>query len=148
MNEIARIEKMLAGAYDGNAWHGPNVKSTLAKINAGDKDARIGNGHSIIELVGHMAAWRHFVAERLKGNAGFQVTDENNFPVIEKWETALQSLEETQKELLSAIKQCTEEKLLEEVPTRKYNFYTLLHGIIQHDIYHIGQIVMIQKSLT
>jgi hypothetical protein len=31
------------------------------------------------------------------------------------------------------------------VDERKYNFRKLLHGLIQHDIYHLGQIAYIKK---
>ena len=37
--------------------------------------------------------------------------------------------------------------LSEDVDYREYNFRFLLHGIIQHDIYHIGQIAYLKKLL-
>jgi hypothetical protein len=36
--------------------------------------------------------------------------------------------------------------LTEIVPGRDYDFYTLIHGIIHHDIYHSGQVSMIKKG--
>ena len=35
-----------------------------------------------------------------------------------------------------------------KVDYREYNFKFLLHGIIQHDIYHIGQIAYLKKLLS
>jgi hypothetical protein len=37
------------------------------------------------------------------------------------------------------------EKLQEVVPGRKYKFFTMIHGIIHHDLYHTGQIVLLKK---
>lgn len=92
-----------------------------------------------------MVAWRTFVTKRLLGNSTFELTDEQNFPPETDWTTALQQLEESQVALLNAIETISSEKLWEEVANRKYDFFILLHGIIHHDIYHIGQIQLINK---
>ena len=33
------------------------------------------------------------------------------------------------------------------MPGRDYTYYDMLHGIINHDMYHTGQIVLLQKAL-
>ena len=32
-------------------------------------------------------------------------------------------------------------------PNKNHNFYEDIHGIIQHDVYHLGQIVILKKLL-
>lgn len=54
-------------------------------------------------------------------------------------------LDKTQQELIKAIRQFPESRLNEKVPNREYDFLTLLHGIIHHDIYHIGQIRLLLR---
>ena len=35
------------------------------------------------------------------------------------------------------------EKVLGDVP---YSIYTMLHGVVQHNLYHAGQIALLQKA--
>jgi len=50
--------------------------------------------------------------------------------------------------IILAIKDKDDEFLSENVEFRKYNFQVLLNGLIQHDIYHIGQIAYVKKLLA
>ena len=34
------------------------------------------------------------------------------------------------------------------VPGHDYSYYVMLHGIVQHDVYHAGQIALIKKLLA
>jgi len=106
---------------------------------------RISNSHSISELVAHMTTWRNFVTKRLNGDSLYEVSDAENFPLVLDWEQTLRELKESQLNLLAALKAFPESKLFTTVPTRKYDFYTMLHGIAQHDIYHTGQITLLKK---
>ena len=143
--EINNIIALLEKTFKGPAWHGPSIMETLKDIS--DKTAfnKISGSHSIVELVLHMTTWRNFTDKRLSGDNEYQVTDEDNFPKATDWGSAMNNLKQSQENLLSALRKFPEDKLFTTVPTRKYDFYTLLHGIIQHDIYHAGQIVLLKK---
>jgi uncharacterized damage-inducible protein DinB len=144
-SEIQKIIDILSHTYEKNAWHGPSVKETLSDVSIDQIHHRIGNGNSIIELVAHMTAWRNFVIEKLKGNDSFDVTDELNFPKGKDWQLVLNELDKSQSDLISALEKTPNEKLQEVVPGRKYKFFTMIHGIIHHDLYHTGQIVLLKK---
>lgn len=131
--------------HDHHAWHGPSLAETLKGITAEQSLRKLPGSHSIIELVQHMAMWRTFVAKRLAGEDSFEVTEATDFPTEQNWEGALRLLHRSQTELLTAVKAFPEEKLLETVPTRSYDYYTLLHGIAQHDAYHSGQVALLKK---
>ena len=54
----------------------------------------------------------------------------------------------SQEELITELEKREDDEFLEEiVPGREYDFYTMLHGILQHDLYHSGQISILKKSL-
>jgi hypothetical protein len=78
------------------------------------------------------------------------VSDEMNFPKPGTWDAAIDGLHASQNALVEAIKNFPEERLGELVPnaTHKYTFYTLIHGVIHHDIYHLGQIALLKKSFN
>jgi uncharacterized damage-inducible protein DinB len=147
-SEVQKIINTLRHTYEKDAWHGPAVKEALADVSADVIHARIGNSHSIIELVAHMAAWRNYVAEKLKGNDSFELSDEQNFPEETDWNRTLASLEQSQYNLIQALEETPDDRLQQVVPNRKFKFYTMLHGIIHHDLYHIGQIMLLKKSQT
>lgn len=147
MKETERIIKMLRNIFEESAWHGPSVKEVLATVNLSEIHSRINNSHTIIELVDHMIAWRTFVVRRLTGDDEFELTEEQNFPKTTDWFKSIARLEESQSKLINALQQFPEERLFAKVPGREYDYYTLIQGIIQHDIYHTGQIQLIKKAL-
>jgi uncharacterized damage-inducible protein DinB len=148
--ELKHLIKMLQHTYEKNAWHGPAVKEVLENVTEADARKRFPNSRSIIELVAHMAAWRIFVVKKLQGNIEYKVTDEMNFPIPAEWSKVVEELEASQARLLEALKGFDSSKLYDPVPhgSYNYNFYTLLHGIIHHDLYHTGQIALIKKQTS
>lgn len=153
MSEVKRIRVMLRHTYRGPAWHGPAIRELLQGVDAETAAAHpIAGVHSIWELVLHMGYWRRTVAAAL-GGATIEPEPpiEDNFPAVEEvseaaWERAREALAESQKALVSGLKAFDETRLDEHVGGREYTFYFLLHGIIQHDLYHGGQIGLLKKA--
>ncbi|MDX1939492.1 MAG: DinB family protein [Saprospiraceae bacterium] len=148
--EITRIINTIRHTFEGTPWHGPAVMDILKDIKPEDVIKKLPNSHNIAELVAHMSTWREFVAQKLNGNIEFDVTHEANFPVItnltkEDWQALVNRLQKSQSDLLKALEHCSDEKLGELVPGREYKFGIMLHGIIHHDLYHLGQIVLLRK---
>lgn len=144
--EIQNLIDTLLHTFEKNAWHGPAVLEVLEDLSAVQAEQRIGNSHSIIELIVHMTAWRNFVCEKLEGNATYDIeTDEMDFPSTKNLKTAIQELKASQKRLLKLLEQTPVEKLEEKVPGRPFKFKVMLNGIIHHDLYHTGQIVLLKK---
>jgi uncharacterized damage-inducible protein DinB len=150
MTEIDRIARLLEKTFDKQPWYGCSIMEILSRVESEQSTMRQGDTHSISELVLHMASWRKFATQRLMGDAEFEVTDEANFPMATTWKDALAQLHQSQEALLAAVKQFPENRLAELVPSKtlKYTYYTLLHGIIQHDVYHLGQMALLQKLAT
>jgi uncharacterized damage-inducible protein DinB len=146
--EIEKITSLLKRTFERGAWHGPSVKEVLKDIDNDLALKRINNTHSIIELVAHMTSWRRYVINRLQGNNSFVVSDEMNFPKREDWSAVVAELEESQQQLLALVEKFPVYKLSELVPVseQNYTYYTLLNGIIHHDVYHAGQIMLIRKA--
>jgi uncharacterized damage-inducible protein DinB len=149
MSEMDRIVRSLEKTYDKFPWYGPSIMETLKDIDSSITSKKIGDTHSIIELLLHMTSWRIFATKRLQGDNNYEVSDDRNFPTPDSWEQAMQAFRDSQAGLIAAAKKFPEDRLGELVPskTQKYTYYTLLHGIEQHDIYHAGQIMLIRRSL-
>ena len=144
--ETTLIGRLIENTFSGPAWHGPSLLETIQEIPATAALRKSPATHRIIELVLHMAVWRNFVTRRLLGDNAFEVSDQENFPQSEDWGLAIEIIKKSQTDLLDALKKFPIERLAETVPSRGYDFYTMLHGIIQHDTYHIGQVVLLKKQ--
>lgn len=147
--ETEKISSLLKRTFEHGAWHGPSVKEALKGVDKNIALKRLNNTHSIIELVAHMTSWRRYVINRLQGNNSYIVSDEMNFPKLDNWDNVLRELEESQDDLLELINEFPVYKLSELVPVSEHNYtyYTLLNGIIHHDVYHAGQIMLIRRAL-
>jgi uncharacterized damage-inducible protein DinB len=145
--ETARIVRLLEKTFEKHPWYGSSILEVL-NLDPALASQRHGSGHSILELVRHMTSWRIFATRRLLGDNQFEITESLNFPEGGTWEEAIQQLKESQQLLVEAAKNFPDNRLGELMPgkTQKYTFYTLLHGILHHDIYHLGQIAMLKKG--
>jgi uncharacterized damage-inducible protein DinB len=151
MPETTRIADQLKRAYAGDAWHGPALMEILAGVNAASAAARpIPNAHTIWELTLHIAAWDSVILRRIGGKPA-SPTDEENFPRVKEatesaWRATLADLQRQHQELLRVISEMPDSRLTQPVPGKDYDFYFLLHGTVQHALYHAGQIVMLKRA--
>jgi len=148
--ERDRIQNQLERAFEGEAWHGPSVLEALEGVSWKKAlEKPIPGAHSIWELVLHITAWEDIVRRRLLGESP-QITDEQNFPTISNpseasWMSALEALRAGHMRLREVAGQITDEQLNEKSNPKTTTRYILLHGILQHDIYHAGQIAILRK---
>ena len=152
MKEIDRIVDQLKRSFEGEAWHGPSVREVLANVNSDKANAHpISAGHSIWEITEHIGGWMHYVSKRLEGEQ-FEATPEQDWPLIagkdeQAWQQTQQNLEKGYLKLVSAISRLKDEDLENKyVPGKDYTVYFLLHGVIQHNLFHAGQISLLKKA--
>ena len=139
--------------FDGPAWHGPDTNEILAGITATQAVARpIPNAHTIAELVSHMIAWRDFGARMLRGEYEHKI--EINGPVDwapqdgltdDGWEALKGELRRSQDEILGLLETATDADLDHPAGDRPFSVRVVVDGVVDHDIYHGGQIVMLKK---
>jgi uncharacterized damage-inducible protein DinB len=153
MGEIHRILDQMDRAFSGDAWHGPCLMSVLHGVLAEDASKHpIHGAHSIWELVNHIAAWNTISQHRLAGET-VEITPERDWPSVGEasdtaWKRALENLVESRARLRDSIKGFSNEHLERKAAGPDYSRYVVLHGVIQHDLYHAGQIVMLKKALA
>ncbi len=151
MSERDRILDQLTKAFEGEAWHGPSVLEVLAGVTYQRALKKpIPGAHSIWELVLHITTWEDVVRRRLLGESPDITSKENWPPVKDKtkaaWERALSALRAGHMKLRETAAGVRDEQL-DASPTGKYSTrYQLLHGVIQHDLYHAGQIAVLKKK--
>lgn len=152
ISEAAGIAEQLRRAFNGSAWHGPAVLEVLRDVDAATAAARpIADAHSIWELLLHIAVWDQAGLVRLSGKK-WQPTGTDNFPLVPSkptqaaWRKAIAGTKKTHEKLVKTVAALPESRLRERVPGKRYDFYHMLHGIAQHELYHAGQIVLLKKA--
>jgi uncharacterized damage-inducible protein DinB len=153
VTETVRLADQIRRAFEGNAWHGDSILELLADVDAKMAAARpITNAHSIWEILLHIAAWDDAVRRRTGGPA-VTLTDQQNFPPVKDtsdaaWRQAIDSVKQTHNELIKAVAGFPDSRLQEQVPGKTqnyYNFFYMFSGIVQHELYHAGQIALLKK---
>lgn len=154
MTEIERILDQLKRAYEGGAWHGPSVREVLNGVTARQAQARpLQNAHSIWELVHHIAVWENVGRRRLEGDrAEIDISSLEDWPPADDmsdaaWEQAKAALDRGHEALRKTIAGLDESRLDQPILEGLSTVYVTLHGVIQHDLYHAGQIAMLKKAL-
>lgn len=154
MTEIERILDQLKRAYEGNAWHGPSVKEAIAGVTAEQAHSQpLKKAHSIWELVRHIAVWEDVGRRRLEGDrAPIEISSPQDWPPPEDtseaaWEQVKAALDRGHQALVEAIKEVPDSRLEEPICEGMSTVYVTLHGVIQHDLYHAGQIAMLKKAM-
>ncbi len=152
MSEIKRINGQLKRAFEGTAWHGPSVCEVLAGVTAEQAAAHpIAGAHSIWEIVLHIRTWERVGLRRIDEWVPIEVPDEEDWPAVtettdQAWKNALNRLKLNHATLREVVGRLDEARLADIVPGTQYSVYFLLHGVIQHDLYHAGQIVLLKKA--
>lgn len=151
--EMELLLRLLDEAYDKKAWHGPNLKSTVRRLDAQQAAWRPNtNRHSIAEIVVHAAYWKYSVRRRLRGDSrgSFPLRGSNWFrlptPLTdETWREYLTLLDSEHRSLREAVAQFPPDRL-HRIPTgSKVSFSTLIYGVAHHDVYHAGQIQILKR---
>jgi len=153
MNEIERLLEQLDRSWSGDAWHGPPLTEVLAGFGPEVAAARpVAGAHTIWELALHMKTWQEVAARRLEGEE-FVPGDEANFPSPPEatevaWDDTVRGLEAARERLRSAAAALSPEVLDTPTPGTHWSAYNLVHGIIQHDLYHAGQMVVLARAAS
>lgn len=150
-SDPALIADQLRRAFEGDAWHGPALLELLEGIDARTASATpLANVHSIWELLLHIEVWDEATLQRLAGRV-CQPEGEANFPPVSArtdsmWRKAVSDAKRTHHTLMKTVEGLPESRLRDQVPGKDYNFYHLLHGVVQHELYHAGQIAILKKA--
>jgi uncharacterized damage-inducible protein DinB len=151
MKETERIADQFKRAFEGEAWHGPSVMETLQGITAQQAAARpFSAAHSIWEIALHILAWERACLRRLAGDRA-ELSDAEDWPAVtntdeKAWEQTKLYLLQANGELRSAILLLDDSRLDAAIMDGMSTIYVTLQGVVQHSLYHTGQIAVLKKA--
>jgi uncharacterized damage-inducible protein DinB len=142
---------MLQRGYDGDCWHGPNLRAVLAGVHMQDAIRTFPPlTHSIWGIVNHLAAWIEVVIRRIDERRAIEEPATGDFPPVTEesdtsWATALAQLDKQHRALLELIENLHAARLDEIVAGKNYPIAEMLCGTAEHYAYHAGQIALLKK---
>ena len=141
-------------AHLTDAWHGLSLSEILKGITVHQAVAKpLKNCHSIWELVLHIEAWNRLIEVRIKKKRLEKMTVRLDWPSVPKnktataWKNAVKKMNSSVKSLYNFIEKSSESILDRSVAGKSYNVEHMMHGVVQHNLYHAGQIALLKHAL-
>lgn len=143
----------------GDPWFGSSLKNILEDVKSKNAFIKLNTAtHSIAEIILHLTAWIEEVDSRLIGNAPKEPKRGDWITIDEQsdmsWEAINNNFLCAHKNLIETVKNFSFENFENLVGQERntelgtgFNFREMLVGLMQHNIYHFGQIAFINKSL-
>jgi uncharacterized damage-inducible protein DinB len=150
MRETYRISALIAAIYDGHPWLDVNIMDNLSKLSWQKTGLKAHPRlNSIWEIVNHMISWRLNVLRRVQGEVIITPADNYFAPVSDQsekaWLRTLNNFQASQEAWVQFLEQAEDVILEKTYPANNMSYYEQIHGILQHDAYHLGQIVLLAK---
>ena len=131
------------------AWYGPSLAELLAKISPElATTPPVPEAHCIAALLQHLLLWN----ERIRNTSDshplprWEPEKEWAEPPI-PWNELVERWNQSRDLFEARIRNFPVEDLGKQVPGRNYPYETLLQGVVEHTIYHSGQIAMVLSML-
>ena len=153
MTEVERIADQLTRAFNGPAWHGPSLQEIVSNVGASLAAVKeAGMVHSIWEILAHIIVWVRIGRLRIDGEETQRDIDpKDDWPCIEDtsdeaWKQTLSTFHQESDLLVRHCLRLTDAELSTIVRGAEYSYYFILHGVVQHTLYHAGQIALLKSS--
>ncbi len=153
-----QLSKDLEKVLYGNPWYGLPVYDIIEQVSFEAAFEKLpGSVHNIAGIVLHMISWTEEVMDRMNGQTA-QVPSSGDWPdpgtpEEQKWQNYVSDLKLVNVNLLGIIQNFPEEQWAELVNGTIENdpgttYEELVKGLIQHHIYHAGQVSLLNRLLT
>ncbi len=152
MNLSQVIASHVMEAYFGNSWSDVCVRDIVKDIQYDEAiTISAASPNTIAALLYHIMFYNKAICQRLRGEEP-QIGEANGFdlPPLKSesdWKQLVSDAMEAAEKLADAIRNFPQEKLFDEKPEGKGTYYKKFHGVIEHNYYHLGQIMILKKLI-
>lgn len=160
MSTSENLSHELQNVLSGDPWYGSPVYTILKGISfetAYEKPP--GSVHNIAEIVLHMIAWTEEVMDRMNGLPS-GIPTSGDWPPIgkpdeQKWQNYVEDLKLVNVNLIGIIQNFPPDQWNEPTNDERdrelgtgVTYEELINGLIQHHIYHSGQIALLKRIIN
>ena len=159
MSVRANLSQKLLTVWNGEPWYGSSSSTILKGVTATEALAHpLPGAQSIWETLLHLTAWTEETDSRMNGGES-KTPVRGDWPAVkgstqDEWLAAQTDLLNARKALLASIEKSHEESLFLQVPKTGEPGHSsgatradTVSGLADHDVYHLGQIALLKKSL-
>ncbi|WP_306350663.1 DinB family protein [Flavobacterium sp. '19STA2R22 D10 B1'] len=144
------IADQLEEVYSGDPWLGVSFQSYLLSMTAEEALREIGTSNNAWQLVNHVIYWHQRAMRVIQLEELVQEGDIPDFylpehQTEENWQITLQQLQQSFKKTADIIRNFPEEDLEKQLSNSDNSAIYHIHGLLDHDAYHLGQIVWLRK---
>lgn len=145
-----QLAKHIRGIYFGGNWTDVNIKDALADVSLEQATSKFEGIHSILALTFHIGYFVSGTNDVLRGGP-LEIRDKYSFdfPNLQtesEWQDFVAHTLSEGEAFAGLVEQLRPEQLLEDFTDPKYGTYqSNLLGTIEHNHYHLGQIVILKK---
>lgn len=151
---IISLVNRLEVLYRDEPWFGESILVKLERLNQDQVFTRpLPHIHAVAELVSHMIYWRQALIRILEKDPSYKASMESpeNWRSLDElkkegWKQLWQRLDDSQTTLTGLLKTKTD-AFLDEPYKKKATNLQLVEGVIDHDVYHLGQIALVARML-
>ncbi len=152
MQLVPHIVKHLQEFYEGSNWTASDLKAQLKDITWQEATTKVSNLNTIAVLVYHI---NYYVEATLKVLEGQPLNAHDNYsfncpPIKSKvaWDDLMSKVFNDAVTFINLLEKLPEHLLWQDIANPKYgNYYRNIQGIIEHNYYHLGQIVVLKKII-
>jgi uncharacterized damage-inducible protein DinB len=153
--EISAIISRMEEIFTGEPWYGKSVMTVIGSIDPEKVYIRpSGHSHSLMDLLYHMLNWEQFTLQQLLSRdrintAIFEALDwRDTTAELYTWEIGIEELKAIHTDIIRILSSADNSLLQQPVFGRDYKMHYLLNGLIDHNIYHCGQLAYLAKLLS
>lgn len=157
MTTSAQLQQDLENVLSGQPWYGDSIYTILDKVTFESAYERVGDAHTIVEIIMHMVSWTEEVIDRLNEKPASLPMSGNwphpGDPDEEKWKMWIDDLKLVNVNLVKTMRDFPEDKwdepvIYEREGERVTSYKETVLGFIQHQIYHAGQIAILLRIIN
>ncbi len=159
MSRIDDFTDQVRRILDGDPWFGDPILRVLEGVTHDQAAQRvIPHGHTIWEVVLHLTSWTREVNRRLV-QGDWRAPADGDWPTAPdptagNWRSTVSRLEEAHRALLLTLESFPASRLDDQLGNERnqalgtgQTFSQMLHGLVQHDVYHLGQIGILKRGV-
>lgn len=129
----------LVNNRSGKPWYGKNFDTILKAPELNEDSSKI---------LAHIIVWMNFVQDQLKGiNTKIDLNSPEDWPDVSgQNQNLILEFESAYDQLVKTVLNFKTENWDIKFEDSKYSYRELVEGILEHNLYHMGQIAWISKS--
>ena len=150
-SELSLLLRIMDEAFDHKSWHGTNLYGSVRRLSLDEASWRPQPArHNAWEIVLHAAYWKYAVRRKLlnEPRGSFPIKGSNWITRPKEgadWRSDVALLVSTHRDLRNAIARLSPKQFDSMLQGSKAGAIAFLTGLAAHDLYHAGQIQLLER---